>query len=51
MLLTHRGYRGLGTMLDEAVRGAIAAGEATADLGGTLDTAAFTAAVCARLSA
>ena len=51
MLLTHRGYRGLGTMLDEAVRGAIAAGAATADLGGTLDTAAFTAAVCARLSA
>jgi isocitrate/isopropylmalate dehydrogenase len=49
MLLTHRGCRGLGSMLDEAVRGAIAAGEATADLGGTLDTAAFTAAVCARL--
>ena len=49
MLLTHRGFRGLGTMLDEAVRGAIAAGEATADLGGALDTAGFTAAVCKRL--
>jgi len=36
-------------MLDEAVRGAIAAGEATADLGGKLDTAGFTAAVCKRL--
>ncbi|MFN3244019.1 MAG: isocitrate/isopropylmalate family dehydrogenase [Planctomycetota bacterium] len=49
MLLTHSGFRGLGTMLDEAVRGAIAAGEATADLGGALDTAAFTKAICARL--
>ena len=49
MLLTHRGFRGLGTMLDEAVRDAIAAGEATADLGGGLDTAGFTAAVCKRL--
>lgn len=51
MLLTHCGFRGLGTLLDEAVRGSIAAGEATADLGGKLDTAAFTRAVCARLKA
>ena len=49
MLLTHCGYRGLGTMVDEAVRGAIAAGERTRDLGGTLDTAGFTAAVKKRL--
>lgn len=51
MLLTHAGFRGLGTMVDEAVRGAIAAGESTRDLGGTKNTAEFTAAVCARLPA
>ena len=51
MLLTHAGFRGLGTMVDEAVRGAIAAGESTRDLGGTRTTAEFTAAVCQRLSA
>lgn len=50
MLLTHCGFRGLGTLLDEAVRGAIAAGESTRDLGGTKPTAAFTAAVCSRLT-
>jgi hypothetical protein len=33
------------------VRAAIAAGESTRDLGGTLDTAGFTAAVCRRLPA
>ncbi|MCA8953536.1 MAG: isocitrate dehydrogenase [Planctomycetes bacterium] len=49
MLLAHTGHRGLGTMVDEAVRGAIAAGESTRDLGGSLDTAGFTAAVCARI--
>lgn len=49
MLLTHRGLPDLGATLDAAVRGAIASGEATADLGGTLDTAGFTAAVCARV--
>ncbi|MFK7739559.1 MAG: isocitrate/isopropylmalate family dehydrogenase [Planctomycetota bacterium] len=49
MLLAHSGDRGLGTMVDEAVRGCIAAGEATADLGGSLDTAGFTAAVCRRM--
>ena len=47
MLLTHCGFRGLGTMLDEAVRSAIASGQSTADLGGSLDTAQFTSAVCA----
>jgi isocitrate/isopropylmalate dehydrogenase len=51
MLLTHAGFRGLGTMLGDAVRGAIAAGESTRDLGGSLDTAKFTAAVCRRLGA
>ncbi|MCA8965611.1 MAG: isocitrate dehydrogenase, partial [Planctomycetes bacterium] len=51
MLLTHTGFRGLGTMLDEAVRGAIGDGECTRDLGGTLNTAQFTAAVCKRFSA
>jgi len=50
MLLTHAGFRGLGTMVDEAVRGAIAAGEATRDLGGSLNTAEFTKAVRARLA-
>jgi len=49
MLLTHAGFRGLGTMVDEAVRGSIAAGEATKDLGGSLNTAQFTKAVCSRL--
>ncbi|MCK5943312.1 MAG: isocitrate dehydrogenase [Planctomycetes bacterium] len=49
MLLTHVGCRGLGTLLDEAVRGAIEDGESTGDLGGKLDTAGFTQAVCARL--
>lgn len=50
MLLTHAGFRGLGTIVDDAVRAAIAAGESTRDLGGKLDTAAFTAAVVARLA-
>jgi isocitrate dehydrogenase (NAD+) len=51
MLLTHAGFRGLGTMVDEAVRSAIAAGESTRDLGGSKNTVEFTTAVCARLSA
>ncbi len=51
MLLTHAGFRGLGAMLDGAVRAAIAAGRSTRDLGGTLDTRAFTAAVCELLGA
>ena len=50
MLLAHGGFRGLATMVDEAVHGAIAAGESTRDLGGTLDTDAFTAAVCRRIT-
>ncbi len=50
MLLTHSGFRGLGTMVDEAVRGAIGDGARTRDLGGSLDTAGFTAAVRARLA-
>lgn len=50
MLLTHAGFRGLGTMVDDAVRAAIGAGEATRDLGGKLDTDGFTAAVCKRLA-
>ena len=49
MLLNHAGFRGLGAMVDDAVRGAIAAGESTRDLGGKLDTSAFTAAVSRRL--
>lgn len=50
MLLTHAGFRGLGAMLDDAVRAAIAAGESTRDLGGTKSTAEFTSAVCRRLA-
>jgi isocitrate dehydrogenase (NAD+) len=50
MLLTHAGFRGLGTLVDEAVRSAIAAGESTRDLGGASTTAEFTAAVCRRLT-
>tara|TARA_R110002072_G_scaffold25443_6_gene85189 strand:- start:145418 stop:146440 length:1023 start_codon:yes stop_codon:yes gene_type:complete len=51
MLLTHAGCRGLGTMIDEAVRGCIANGESTGDLGGKLNTAAFTAAVIKHMGA
>ncbi len=46
MMLTHCGFRGLGSMLDAAVRHTIAAGRTTGDLGGNLGTDAFTAAVC-----
>lgn len=49
MLLTHCGFRGLGAMLDQAVRDTIENGERTRDLGGTLDTRGFTAAVCRHL--
>jgi isocitrate/isopropylmalate dehydrogenase len=49
MLLTHCDHRQLGTLVDEAVRGAIAAGQRTRDLGGSLNTAEFTAAVVQRL--
>ena len=50
MLLTHSGFHGLGTIVDEAVRNCIAAGDATSDLGGTLTTREFTEAICARAS-
>ncbi|MBL8748912.1 MAG: isocitrate dehydrogenase [Planctomycetes bacterium] len=50
MLLTHAGCRGLGQMVDDAVRQTIAAGETTRDLGGTKSTKDFTAAVCRRLT-
>ncbi|HJM39820.1 MAG TPA: isocitrate/isopropylmalate family dehydrogenase [Planctomycetota bacterium] len=49
MLLTHCGFRGLGSMLDAAVRDTIASGQTTADLGGTLSTDEFTKAVCATM--
>ena len=49
MLLTHAGFRGLGTMVDEAVRECIAAGDSTGDLGGKLNTAEFTAAIIKRM--
>ncbi|MBL8728324.1 MAG: isocitrate dehydrogenase [Planctomycetes bacterium] len=49
MLLTHSGFRGLGTIVDAAVRGAIAARESTRDLGGSCSTEQFTAAVARRL--
>lgn len=51
MLLTHAGFRGLGTMVDEAVRECIANGDSTGDLGGKLNTAEFTAAVIKRMGA
>ena len=46
MLLTHSGFRGLGSMLDNAVRDTIANGNTTGDLGGSLNTHEFTTAVC-----
>ncbi len=51
MLLTHAGHRELGGLVDGAVRSAIAARESTRDLGGTMNTAEFTAAVCRRVVA
>ena len=50
MLLTHRGLRSLGTLVDNSIREAIAGGETTRDLGGTLSTSEFTQAVCRRLA-
>lgn len=50
MLLGHAGHGALGDAVDLAVRATIAAGATTRDLGGNLDTAAFTAAVCSRLA-
>ncbi|HEX9794016.1 MAG TPA: isocitrate/isopropylmalate family dehydrogenase [Planctomycetota bacterium] len=45
MLLGHAGFRGLGLSLNTAVRDTIAAGRTTGDLGGTLGTLEFAAAV------
>lgn len=49
MLLQHCGHRALGQALNAAVRDALAAGRRTRDLGGTLGTDEFTAAVCEAL--
>jgi len=51
MLLTHSGFRGLGTIVGEGVRNCIANGESTGDLGGNLNTAQFTEAVCKHVRA
>ncbi len=51
MLLTHTGRRGLGTLVDSAVRATIATGESTRDLGGTRSTAEFTTTICKRIAA
>jgi isocitrate dehydrogenase (NAD+) len=50
-LLRHVGEREAGKALHVALRETIAAGEKTADIGGTLGTHAFTGAVCQRLEA
>jgi isocitrate/isopropylmalate dehydrogenase len=50
-LLRHVGERDAGRALRGAVRDAIASGEKTADIGGTLGTREFTAVVRARLAA
>jgi isocitrate dehydrogenase (NAD+) len=47
MALEHGGFRGIGRALDQGVRDTIAAGQTTGDLGGNLNTAAFTDAVLA----
>ncbi len=51
MLLEHQGYRALGGALNDAVRDAISAGNTTGDLGGTLSTMDFTAAICEAMKA
>ena len=48
-LLRHLGERTASRALRQAIRDAIGAGEKTADIGGTLSTSAFTAAVAERL--
>jgi len=50
-LLRHLGEREASKQLRGALRNAIAAGEKTADIGGTLGTREFTQAVAARLAA
>ena len=49
MLLEYCGEFTTGRAIVDAVHACIAAGEKTADLGGTLDTAGFTSAVAARI--
>ena len=51
LMLEHLGRADLGQKLEDAVRACIVAGETTADLGGTLGTAAAGDAVVARLGA
>jgi len=51
LLLRHLGEDEAGTALRAAVRACIAAGEKTGDIGGSLSTTQFTAAVVARLGA
>jgi 3-isopropylmalate dehydrogenase len=50
LMLEHLGHPDLNARVLRAVQGALAAGEVTAELGGTLDTAAATDAVLRRLS-
>ncbi len=49
MLLEHAGHAETGRALEAAIHGAIEAGEKTRDLGGSLSTSDFTAAVASRL--
>ncbi len=51
MALEHGGFRAVGRALAAAVRDTIASGRTTADLGGSLSTTEFTAAVCKALQA
>jgi len=51
LLLRHLGEEEAGTALRAAVRGCIASGEKTGDIGGTLSTGEFTEAVTRRLGA
>ncbi len=50
MLLAHLGYQDKAAALDAALDGAIAAGETTPDLGGSLNTGEMAQAVAARLA-
>ena len=51
MALEHGGFRAVGRSLAAAVRDTIASGRTTSDLGGSLSTTEFTAAVCEALQA
>jgi len=50
MMLEYLGYQTEGRMIEEAVRGAIAADESTRDLGGTLSTEQVGVAIANRLN-